>query len=102
MLEKELPRKYLAGQCTEEEKLFVNRYLADHTEEIPPRRLAGKFLGRKPPRPCARRRDHEAPAKATEPSCILETGQGGILRSRAFRYLGYAAAAVAAILIPLF
>ncbi|WP_315817077.1 FecR family protein [Paraflavitalea speifideaquila] len=35
MLDKELLRKYLDGQCTDEEKLHVNKYLASHQEEIP-------------------------------------------------------------------
>ncbi len=102
MLEKELLRKYLAGQCTEEEKLFVNRYLADHTEEIPALDALLESSWEKSRHALVPEEETMKHLQKLRSQLYPETAKAVSLRSRTFRYLGYAAAAVAAILIPLF
>lgn len=103
MLEKDLLRKYLDGQCTEEEKRLVREYLAGNASHLPDVDALLHDSWQQSSDAIVPEEETMKHLQKLRDQLYPEVNGAIPMRRRSLRYLYYAAAvAVAAIVIPLF
>ncbi|NII27372.1 hypothetical protein HB364_19945 [Pseudoflavitalea sp. X16] len=103
MLEKELLRRYLDGQCTEEEKLLVRKYLAGNDNNLPGMDALLHDSWQQSNNAIVPEEETMKHLQKLRDQLYPDVNGVVPMRRRSLRYLYYAAAVmVAAIVIPLF